>query len=87
MEEPNSWKKSTETYLNNMFGGGSIEKVEIDYENNKLFIYRKHDHPLLNYPMSSTYSRDVFLFDNLIKVGNEVATIERTEEKIIWPNN
>jgi hypothetical protein len=65
-----------------------IEKVEIDKDNKKLYIYYTQDnsHLLSNPPPPPSYYREVYSFDNLEFIEKEYAKVERSVEKIIWKN-
>ncbi len=69
-----------------MFNKNQIQKVEIDQEKKKLYVYYIQDnsHLMSNPPPPPSYYREVFSFDNLEFIGIEYAKVERSFEKIIW---
>ena len=64
----------------------TIQKVEIDNENKKLYIYYAQDNSMLmsNPPPPPSYYREVFSFENLEFVEKEFAQVERKQEIIRW---
>jgi len=63
-----------------------IEKVVIDQENKKLYVYYIEDNSMFmsNPPPPPSYYREVFSFESLEHIKKEYATVERGFEKIIW---
>jgi hypothetical protein len=74
------------TNLNKMFNNNQIQKVEIDQENKKLYVYYIQDnsHLMSNPPPHPSYYREVFSFDNLEFIEKEYAKVERGFEKVTW---
>ena len=64
----------------------TIQKVEIDNENKKLYIYYVQGNSMLmsNPPPPPSYYREVFSFENLEFVEKEFAQVERKQEIIKW---
>ena len=64
-----------------------LQKIEIDQEAKKLYIYYIQDnsHLLSNPPPPSSYYREVYSFDNIELVNKEYAEVERSKEIIKWP--
>ena len=69
-----------------MFNNNQIQKVEIDQENKKLYVYHVQDNShLTSYPPPPpSYYRDVFSFDNLEFIEKEYGQVERAYEKITY---
>lgn len=69
-----------------MLDRDTLQKVEIDNENKKLYIYFIQDNSMLmsNPPPPPSYYREVFTFDKLEFVEKEFAQIERKQEIIKW---
>jgi hypothetical protein len=65
-----------------------VEKVDIDYENKKLVIYYKQDnsHLLTNPSPPPSYFRKIYSFSDLVHVETQQATVERSYEKVIYPD-
>lgn len=63
-----------------------IQKVEIDKENKRLYIYYVKDNSMLmsNPPPPPSYYREVYSFDNLEFVEKQYAKVERAYEKISY---
>lgn len=63
-----------------------IQKVDIDQEHNRLYIYYIQDnsHLLVHPPPPPSYYREVFIFDKLELIEKEYAKVERAYEKITW---
>jgi hypothetical protein len=74
------------TNLNKMFNNNQIQKVEIDQENKKLYVYYVQDNShLTSYPPPPpSYYREIFSFDNLEFIEKEYAKVERGFEKVTW---
>jgi hypothetical protein len=74
------------TKLNKMFNKNQIQKVEIDQEKKKLYVYYIQDnsHLMSNPPPPPSYYREVFSFDNLEFIEKEYAKVERGFEKVTW---
>jgi hypothetical protein len=72
--------------LNKMFNNNQIQKVEIDQEKKKLYVYYIQDnsHLMSNPPPPPSYYREVFSFDNLEFIEKEYAKVERSFEKVTW---
>jgi hypothetical protein len=72
--------------LNKMFNKNQIQKVEIDQEKKKLYVYYVQDnsHLMSNPPPPPSYYREVFSFDNLEFIEKEYAKVERGFEKVTW---
>ena len=69
-----------------MFNNNRIQKVEIDQEKKKLYVYYIQDnsHLLSNPPPPPSYYREVFSFDKLEFIEKEYAKVEQRQEKITW---
>lgn len=69
-----------------MFNNNQIQKVEINQEKKKLYVYYIQDnsHLMSNPPPPPSYYREVFSFDKLEFIENEYAKVERGFEKITW---
>jgi len=69
-----------------MFESNQIQKVEIDKDNKKLYIYYVQDNStyMSNPPPPPSYYREVYSFDNLEFVEKEYAKVERGYEKITY---
>jgi len=69
-----------------MLNNNQIQKVEIDQEKKKLYVYYVQDnsHLLSNPPPPPSYYREVFSFDNLEFIEKEYANVERAVEKVTW---
>ena len=69
-----------------MFNNNQIQKVEIDQEKKKLYVYYVQDnsHLMSNPPPPPSYYREVFSFDNLEFIEKEYAKVERGFEKVTW---
>ena len=63
-----------------------LQKVEIDQEAKKLYIYYIQDnsHLLSNPPPPPSYLREVYSFDNMKLLNTEYAEVERSKEIIKW---
>ena len=63
-----------------------LQKVEIDQEAKKLYIYYIQDNShLLSYPPPPpSYFREVYSFDNMELLDTEYAEVERSKEIIKW---
>ena len=63
-----------------------LQKVEIDQEAKKLYIYYIQDNShLLSYPSPPpSYFREVYSFDNMELLDTEYAEVERSKEIIKW---
>ena len=63
-----------------------LQKVEIDQEDKKLYIYYIQDnsHLLNNPPPPPSYFREVYSFDNIQLLDTEYAEVERSKEVIKW---
>lgn len=63
-----------------------LQKVEIDQEAKKLYIYYIQDNShLLSYPPPPpSYFREVYSFDNMELLDTEYAEVERSKEIIEW---
>ena len=64
-----------------------VQKIEIDQENKKLYVYYIQDNSHLTSfpPPPPTHYREVFSFESLELIGKEHAKVERAYEKITWP--
>ena len=69
-----------------MFNNNQIQKVEIDQEKKKLYVYYVQDNShLMSYPPPPpSYYREIFSFDNLEFIKKEYAQVERAFEKITY---
>lgn len=69
-----------------MIGQNQLQKVEIDQEAKKLYIYYIQDnsHLMSNPPPPPSYYREVYSFDDLKLEGKEYAEVERAKELIKW---
>ena len=69
-----------------MFNNNQIQKVEIDQEKKKLYVYYVQDnsHLMSNPPPPPSYYREVFYFDKLEIIEKEYAKVERGFEKVTW---
>lgn len=69
-----------------MFNNNQIQKVEIDQEKKKLYVYYIQDnsHLMSNPPPPPSYYREVFSFDKLEFIEKEYAKVERSFEKVTW---
>ncbi len=69
-----------------MFNNNQIQKVEIDQEKKKLYIYHIQDNShLMSYPPPPpSYYREIFSFDSLEFIEREYAQVERAFEKITY---
>ena len=63
-----------------------IQKVEIDQENKKLYVYyiQSNSHLMSNPPPPPSYYREVYSFDKLDFIEKEYAKVERAYEKITY---
>jgi hypothetical protein len=63
-----------------------LQKVEIDQEAKKLYIYYIQDnsHLLIYPPPPPSYLREVYSFDNMELLDTEYAEVERSKEIIRW---
>jgi hypothetical protein len=71
-----------------MFNTNQIQRVEVDQEKKKLYIYYIQDNShLLSYPPPPpSYYREVYSFESLEFVEKEYAKVERAYETITWNN-
>tara|TARA_R110000822_G_scaffold271793_1_gene394402 strand:- start:366 stop:581 length:216 start_codon:yes stop_codon:yes gene_type:complete len=63
-----------------------LQKVEIDQEAKKLYIYyiRDNSHLMSNPPPPPSYIREVYSFGNMVLLDTEYAEVERSKEVIEW---
>jgi|TARA_B110000093_G_C12752199_1_gene318936 hypothetical protein len=63
-----------------------LQKVEIDQEAKKLYIYYIQDnsHLMSNPPPPPSYLREIYSFDNMVLLDTEYAEVERSKEVIKW---
>ncbi len=69
-----------------MMNPNNIQKVEIDQENKKMYIYYMQDnsHLMSNPPPPPSYYREIYSFDKLYFIEKEYAKVERSFEKITY---
>ena len=62
-----------------------LQKVEIDQEAKKLYIYYIQDNShLMSNPPPPSYLREIYSFDNMVLLDTEYAEVERSKEVIKW---
>jgi hypothetical protein len=66
-----------------------VEKVEIDHEKNRFYIYYVKDNStfMSNPPPPPSYYREIYSFDNLKLVETEHAKVKRAFEEVKYDNN
>jgi len=69
-----------------MIEQNQLQKVEIDQEAKKLYIYYIQDNShLMSYPPPPpSYFREVYSFNNMELLDKEYAEVERSKEIIKW---
>jgi hypothetical protein len=72
-----------------MWNTNNIQKVEIDNQNKKLYVYYREDSNMVlaiypPRPVKPSYYREVYSFDNLEFIEREYAVVERGYETITY---